>query len=75
MPTIDMRPLAAVLGLLVCGAAAAHVDKLVPVTDAMLENPDPADWLSRPAAASCSEATRAGGSARSTSAPATCSGR
>ena len=44
-PIVTVRPLAALLGLLVCGAAAAQVDKLVPVTDAMLENPDPADWL------------------------------
>jgi len=44
-PIVTPRRLAALLGLLVCGAAVAQVDKLVPVTDAMLENPDPADWL------------------------------
>ena len=37
---------ALVTALLVAyGATAQQSDELVPVTDAMLQNPDPADWL------------------------------
>ena len=36
--------LAALLAALVCASANAQ-QRLRPVTDAMLENPDPADWL------------------------------
>ncbi len=38
--------LAALLGTCTCFSAAAQVRNLRPVTDAMLQNPDPADWLS-----------------------------
>lgn len=35
-----------VAALLVAGASAAQVpEPLVPVTDAMLQDPDPSDWL------------------------------
>jgi len=44
-PTRKFAALAALLAVLACADAAAQIDKLVPVTDAMLENPDPADWL------------------------------
>ncbi len=37
---------AALLGALTCTAALAQQRALRPVTDAMLQNPDPADWLS-----------------------------
>ena len=36
---------AALLVLLGCAAAGAQTRALTPVTDAMLQNPDPADWL------------------------------
>ena len=35
----------ALLVLLGCAAAGAQTRALAPVTDAMLQNPDPADWL------------------------------
>ena len=37
---------AALLGALTCTAVLAQPRALRPVTDAMLQNPDPADWLS-----------------------------
>ena len=50
--TLKMMPisgkttaLAAMLGRCVCATANAQDSALRPVTDAMLENPDPADWL------------------------------
>jgi alcohol dehydrogenase (cytochrome c) len=45
-----MRPtltaLLTLLGALAASSATAQLDKLRPVTDAMLQNPDAADWLS-----------------------------
>ena len=37
---------AILLGVLVAASAGAQQDEFVPVTDEMLQNPDPADWLS-----------------------------
>ena len=34
------------LGVLIVASAGAQQDEFVPVTDEMLQNPDPADWLS-----------------------------
>ena len=36
---------AALIVLLGCGGAGAQQRELTPVTDEMLQNPDPADWL------------------------------
>ena len=48
--SLSVKPIAraagaALLVLLGCAAAGAQTRVLAPVTDAMLQNPDPADWL------------------------------
>jgi len=45
MSTQQSMPLATVLLALLIAAPAAAQREIVPVTDAMLRNPDPADWL------------------------------